>query len=240
MWINGGPGAASGLGAFMELGPCSIELESTGANRTRWNPHSWNTNANVFFLDQPVGVGFSYADNGVHVYDTPEAARDVEVFVNLFFEVFEEFKARPFHLAGESHGGRYVPLFASEIYDGRTKAIKEGRTPVNLQSIMIGNGFTNPVDINPTAYDIACTPASGYAPVVDIETCVQMRHALDYFQPLLQSSCVDTLDVIECTAATNLVLNAVIGPLQPLNLNPYDIRKVTATTHTTAAISFLV
>lgn len=51
-----------------------------------------------------VGVGWSYADYGTHVQDTPEAARDVNAFVNMFFDVFDEFKGRAFHLAGESYG----------------------------------------------------------------------------------------------------------------------------------------
>lgn len=44
----------------MELGPCRIN----DANGTRFHPESWNENANVFFVDQPVGVGYSYADYG--------------------------------------------------------------------------------------------------------------------------------------------------------------------------------
>lgn len=42
------------------IGPCNI----VSANKTEYNPYSWNSNANIFFIDQPVGVGFSYADYG--------------------------------------------------------------------------------------------------------------------------------------------------------------------------------
>ena len=47
----------------MELGPCRV-LDSNG---TKFHPESWNSRANVFFIDQPIGVGFSYADYGEHV-----------------------------------------------------------------------------------------------------------------------------------------------------------------------------
>lgn len=44
----------------MELGPCSID----GPNKTKFNEYGWNSNANIVFVDQPVNVGYSYADYG--------------------------------------------------------------------------------------------------------------------------------------------------------------------------------
>lgn len=100
----------------------------------------------ICFFNNRVNVGWSYADDGATVSTTPDAARDVEAFISIFFDVFDEFKGRAFHIAGESFGGRYVPLFASAVYDGAKKAVEEGRTPVNLTSVMIGNGDTHPVE----------------------------------------------------------------------------------------------
>ena len=34
--------------------------------------------------------------------------------------------------------GRYIPVFASEIYDQNAKLVEAGMTPINLQSVMIG------------------------------------------------------------------------------------------------------
>lgn len=59
-WTNGGPGGSSSLGLFMELGPCRV-LDAEGP---KFHKESWNSNANIFFVDQPIGVGFSYAEYG--------------------------------------------------------------------------------------------------------------------------------------------------------------------------------
>ena len=34
--------------------------------------------------------------------------------------------------------GRYIPVFAAEIYDQNTKLVDAGLTPINLTSVMIG------------------------------------------------------------------------------------------------------
>ena len=47
----------------MNSGPCRVVNDTS----TEFHPESWNSNANVFFVDQPVGVGFSYAEYGEHV-----------------------------------------------------------------------------------------------------------------------------------------------------------------------------
>jgi cathepsin A (carboxypeptidase C) len=39
------------MGLFMELGPCRIN----DGNGTKRHAQSWNENANVFFIDQPIG-----------------------------------------------------------------------------------------------------------------------------------------------------------------------------------------
>jgi hypothetical protein len=48
-----------------EGGPCYVNLD---ANSTTLNPWSMNNHANMLYIDQPVGAGFSYTSlvNGTH------------------------------------------------------------------------------------------------------------------------------------------------------------------------------
>ncbi|EJD36520.1 serine carboxypeptidase [Auricularia subglabra TFB-10046 SS5] len=218
MWINGGPGCSSALGAFMELGPCNIH----DAEGPKHNPYSWNSNANLFILDQPIGVGFSYADHGEFVSTTEEAAVDVAAFVAVFFETFSKFKGRPFHMSGESYGGRYLPVFASAVYDSNAKAVADGRTPVNLQSVLIGNGITNFAMMSWSYYDMTCTNAS-VDPILPISTCVRMKAALPRCKAWHTENCLDKFDGLACGAANDFCVVELTLPFLLSGRNPYNI-----------------
>lgn len=57
IWINGGPGGSSLLGALTENGPCFVHADSKSTYLNEW---SWNNEVNMLYLDQPVQSGFSY------------------------------------------------------------------------------------------------------------------------------------------------------------------------------------
>ncbi|KAI0779113.1 serine carboxypeptidase [Irpex lacteus] len=219
-WTNGGPGCSSSLGLFMELGPCRV----TNPDNSTFNPYSWNEKANVFFIDQPIGVGFSYADYGEYVGTTEDGAKDVAAFVAIFFEHFGKFKGRAFHMAGESYGGRYIPAYASYVYDQNAKLIAAGATPVNLTSIMIGNGCSDWTTMIPSYYDMQCKSET-VAPVMDISSCVASKRALPRCQKWLKESCHDTTDSINCNAALTFCSANVQQPFFSTGMNPYDISK---------------
>src|SRR5258708_10708483 len=113
LWLNGGPGCSSSTGLLFELGPCLITDE--GRNTT-FNPRSWNGHANIIFLDQPVGVGYSYSSDGSTVSTSPAVGLDVYAFLELFVNRFPKYAGLPFHIAAESYGGTYAPNIASVIY----------------------------------------------------------------------------------------------------------------------------
>ena len=53
LWLNGGPGCSSLLGAVQEHGPFVFPSNGT---TFELNPYSWNMNASVIYLESPGGV----------------------------------------------------------------------------------------------------------------------------------------------------------------------------------------
>ncbi|KAI2642864.1 Alpha/Beta hydrolase protein [Xylaria nigripes] len=210
LWLNGGPGCSSMMGLFMELGPSSVDQSGT----TKFNEYSWNKNASVIFLDQPVNVGYSYSSRSVS--NTVAASKDIYALLTLFFEQFPQYSKQPFHIFGESYAGHYIPVFASEILSHKNRNI-------NLQSIGIGNGLTDPFNQYTKYRPMACGKG-GYDAVLEPSECQSMDNALPRCQSLIQS-CYNTESAWTCVPAAIYCNNAFIGPYQRTGMNVYDIRE---------------
>ena len=65
LWLNGGPGATSMFGLFLENGPLRVKRTGDGSDDFELYAaeNSWADSYNLIFLDQPVGTGFSYGDS---------------------------------------------------------------------------------------------------------------------------------------------------------------------------------
>ncbi|KAJ7314346.1 serine carboxypeptidase [Mycena albidolilacea] len=169
LWLNGGAGCSSMTGLLFELGPCNINKTEGGTVFTSHNPHAWNNNANVIFLDQPVMTGYSFSSNKTaHVKTTPEAARDVYAFLQLFFRRFEEYATQPFHIAAESYGGHFAPHIASIVHHKNKQLVHAPSADlrkINLASIMLGNALTDPLIQMPSVVEYACdSPLAVFSP----------------------------------------------------------------------------
>lgn len=210
LWLNGGPGCSSMMGLFMELGPSSVEK----GGKLKWNENSWNSNASVIFIDQPVNTGYSYSSNPV--YNTVAASKDIYALLTLFFHDFPEYSEQPFHISGESYAGHYIPVFASEILSHKNRNI-------NLQSIAIGNGLTDPYTQYAQYRPMACGEG-GYEAVLDPSECQSMDNALPRCQSLIQS-CYDSESAWTCVPSAIYCNNALIGPFQRTGYNVYDVRE---------------
>ncbi|OSD05705.1 carboxypeptidase C [Trametes coccinea BRFM310] len=227
LWLNGGPGCSSTTGLLFELGPCRIAED--GKNVT-YHPHSWTESANVIFLDQPVNVGYSYADGSTSVNTTPVAAEDVWAFLELFLTRFPKYAKLPFHIAAESYGGMYAPSIASVVHHknlGLAKNMPEfapGLVHINLESVMIGNGITDPYVQMASVPDAAC---EGEFPVFDdpqSPQCQSMRTKVPTCQRLMKS-CYTFDSKFTCVPALLYCNSQLMGPVMQTGKNVYDVRR---------------
>ncbi|KAH9975097.1 serine carboxypeptidase [Lactifluus volemus] len=224
LWLNGGPGCSSSTGLLFELGPCRVI--DKGKNTT-FHPHSWNEHANIIFLDQPVGVGYSYSSDGSTVNTSPVAGLDVYAFLELFITRFPKYAALPFHLAAESYGGTYAPNIASVIHK-KNKELAFAPVPklakINLASIILANGLTDPYTQIPSVPDYAC---DGPYPIYDDPEgaeCRALRSKVPTCQRLIKT-CYDYESRLTCVPAALYCWSQLFGPLQQTGLNLYDVRR---------------
>jgi len=149
LWLTGGPGCSSLLAMFVENGPYIINKHNESVSL---NPYSWNSFANVIWLDQPVGTGFSYADHiDDYAFDEKIIADDVYTFLQTFLTIHPKYQAAPLYIMGESYAGHYVPAIGVRVVAGG------GSPTLNLKAISIGNGWVDPAlqyeRYAPFAYD---------------------------------------------------------------------------------------
>ncbi len=103
-WFCGRPGCSSSLAVLFENGP--FKVTSDAGTTLAATPYSWNTVANVIYIDQPVGTGYSYSSSPTSD-DTNElqVGEEVYQFLMTWFKRFPQFIGRKFFVTGESYGG---------------------------------------------------------------------------------------------------------------------------------------
>lgn len=81
-------------GALMEIGPYRVKSEGQGNNPPElvYNDGAWDEFANVVFVDNPVGTGFSFVDSNKYVSELPEMADQFVIFLEKFFSMFPEYE----------------------------------------------------------------------------------------------------------------------------------------------------
>ncbi|OWM88016.1 hypothetical protein CDL15_Pgr016589 [Punica granatum] len=139
LWLNGGPGCSSvGYGAASELGPFRVDTNGTAL---LFNKYAWNQEANLLFVESPVGVGFSYTNTSsdLSVINDVFVAEDAYNFLVNWLLRFPQYKTRDFFISGESYAGHYVPQLADLIYD-RNKDTSKYPT-INLKGFIVLNSI---------------------------------------------------------------------------------------------------
>jgi len=142
VWYNGGPGATSLFGLFVEFGPLLLNADSLDAASRHFNSsagldgtqttvprlirneNSWAKLANLLIVNSPPPVGFSFCEpdgpagdgRSCGAWDDSLVARANHHFLTrLFNGPLKSYLGRELYLVGESYAGVYVPTIAREL-----------------------------------------------------------------------------------------------------------------------------
>ena len=138
LWLNGGPGGSS-MSIF--LGTVGPVIFLPYKKDPVINEYAWNKKANILYIDNPGGVGFSIVKDPKFFYNDTIQAVSLNIAIQNFFKLFHEYQKNIFLIAGVSYAGTYIPHLVKEIFrymDETPDAIK-----LKLKGFIIGNPYMN-------------------------------------------------------------------------------------------------
>lgn len=204
-WLTGGPGCSSELAIFYENGPYTINDNLT----LKRNDYSWNQNANLVFIDQPVGTGFSHAKNPTHYARNEKmVSENFYRFLIKFLAKFPQFKKRALFITGESYAGHYIPAITDFI-------VNHPDEDINIAGMAIGNGWVDPYDQYP-----AYAEFSKENNLISSIHYYGLKAAMKVCQGLIKLG-IWPVALYECQLASTSVLGFPLFP----KFNVYDIRQ---------------
>ncbi|KAF0921462.1 hypothetical protein E2562_007005 [Oryza meyeriana var. granulata] len=136
LWLQGGPGASGvGLGNFLEVGPLDVNLKPRDS--------TWLQKADLIFVDNPVGVGYSYAeDPSVLVTTDWQAATDATELLKALSKEIPTLQSSPLFLVAESYGGKYAATLGVSL----ARAVRAGELHLTLGGVALGDSWISPED----------------------------------------------------------------------------------------------
>ncbi|ESQ33621.1 hypothetical protein EUTSA_v10007570mg [Eutrema salsugineum] len=142
IWLTGGPACTALSALAFEIGPLTFKTEGYNGSLPSLisTSYSWTKVANIIFLDQPVGTGFSYSTTRLTYKpsDTGEAKQTYQ-FLQKWLVEYPEFVSNPLYVGGDSYAGIVVPAIVQQISKGNEHSYK----PMNLKGYILGNPSTD-------------------------------------------------------------------------------------------------
>nr|GMC89603.1 serine carboxypeptidase-like 13 [Ipomoea batatas] len=126
-----------------QLGPFTINYANSTTGdipALELNPYAWTKVANIIFLDQPVGTGFSYSKTWEASLSTDTlSAQQTYSFLIQWLLDHPKFLSNPLYITGDSYSGIIIPLIVRKIYDGLESGIEPR---LNMKGYVVGNPMT--------------------------------------------------------------------------------------------------
>ncbi|KAI1811478.1 alpha/beta-hydrolase [Poronia punctata] len=210
IFLNGGPGGSSLSGLFTEIGPCIID--NTTTTITDPNPYSWTSFANLLFLDQPAGTGFSTASASSMPLTLAESSRDFTLFLSKFITHFPEYFTNEgeLYIAGESFGGRYISRYISDIILSNQEQTKP--KPIKISGIILIDAFIDGISPFLGYHELFCNnDESEYQDILHFNstTCSHLSTVAIPRAEELLNTCRESLSTADCDVATRYVMDEI-------------------------------
>ncbi|RCV44481.1 hypothetical protein SETIT_9G377100v2 [Setaria italica] len=136
LWLQGGPGASGvGFGNFQEIGPLDVNLQPRNS--------TWLQKADLIFVDNPVGVGYSYVeDDSLLVTTDWQQAADATTLLKALVKEVPTLQSSPLFLVAESYGGKYAATLGASV----ARAVRAGELNITLGGVALGDSWISPED----------------------------------------------------------------------------------------------
>ena len=227
-----------------------------------------SNNANMLYIDQPVGVGFSYIDAVPGYYvgenlvqlpnnDCPSwadqkscgtwSSNEPEFTANSTIAgapvlwktlqgitgAFPKYSSNGVNLFSISYGGHYGPLYGAYTLQQNALIVQgsmngTGAHHIDLRSVIIGNGWYDPIIQNEAYYNYTISPGNPYG----LHLVAEDDQPKMYNEMWGPGNCIDMLKRCKvtgsndvCTAADNFCY-ITTGNIDP-ERDQYDIRELT-------------
>ncbi|KAJ2611346.1 hypothetical protein H4S08_003201 [Coemansia sp. RSA 1365] len=225
-WFSGGPGCSSQIANWQENGPCTyqpdepFDLQLSDKKRKQLkhsvgrNPYAWNGIADIVFIDQPVGAGFSYGSMPNSTEQATDTAwRSMQAIYALLSNQARnnsEASINNVYVFGESYAGRYIPVFTeymlhmNEIIEASTQLQARGFLKIPLSGVGIGNGLYDQKLQASSYYTMGCH--STYPALFNAEQCLHLEQTV-------VPQCNVALD--KCYSEGENTINSVAGMQHP-------------------------
>ncbi|KAJ4480940.1 alpha/beta-hydrolase [Lentinula aciculospora] len=141
IYLAGGPGYSSMASALLEnLGPNIMSPIGVSPNE-----YSWHNFTDVFFVDSPVGTGYSTSGLGGAAGDEERVASDFLAFLENLTKVFPGLQTRPLYLLGESYAGRFIPYILKAYFglDASRRSVKFRKVGCSSPALLDASVFEN-------------------------------------------------------------------------------------------------
>lgn len=184
------------------------------------NPWSWNEAANVIWVDQPIGVGYSSQGNDL-VQDERQVGERMFAFLQNFYAKYPHFLSVPLFITGESYSGHYVPAVAARVLRGQGQGVGA------LRGIAIGNGEVDPAVQWASKPIMAFTGGVGgslHKGVINFTVFEQMTHDLVHCEKDIHA-CQEHPQPMSCMTAMGTCAMSLVMPVRAEGINLYDLRK---------------